>query len=356
MISAPLPPDEQERLQVLQDYHILDTLPEQAFDDITKLAAYICQAPMSLVTLVDGDRQWFKSRVGVDATETPRALSFCAHGILQQDVFVVQDALQDERFAGHPLVEGEFGIRFYAGAPLLAPTGHALGMVCVVDHHPRELSSEQLEALRCLSRQAVAQLELRKSARNLSARVDELANAQQRLAKAAAKLEHQALHDSLTGLPNRTLFFNRLRHLLSEGLREQNPQVAVLFIDLDHFKQVNDSLGHAAGDQLLGTVAQRLQTCLRPTDTVARLGGDEFAVLLPGMVDEATARTIAERMLQRVAEPVEIDGLMVTASASIGIKMIPSHHFANPEEVLRAADNAMYEAKESGRGCLGVAP
>jgi GAF domain-containing protein len=156
------PANEQQRLATLRGYEILDTEPEAAFDDLTLLASYVCQTPVALISLIDADRQWFKSKIGVSVTETSRDIAFCATAILQPDVFVVPDTSQDERFAENPLVVSEPKVRFYAGATLMTD-GQALGTLCVVDRVPRELSPEQLEALRALSRQVLAQLELRRN-------------------------------------------------------------------------------------------------------------------------------------------------------------------------------------------------
>ena len=162
------PADEARRLEVLRQYDLLDTLPEQSLDDLTALAAQICAAPISLLSVIDEQRQWFKSRVGLSASETPREISFCGHTILQRDLLLVPDAALDERFAGNPLVTGDPHIRFYAGVPLVTAENQALGTLCVIDREPRQLSPSQQEALRVLGRQAMAQLELRRQTRDLS--------------------------------------------------------------------------------------------------------------------------------------------------------------------------------------------
>lgn len=160
------PENEQKRLETLWGYEILDTKPETAFDDLTFLASYVCETPVALISLVDADRQWFKSKVGVSVLETSRDIAFCASAILQSEVFIVPDASQDERFADNPLVVADPKIRFYAGTPLIAQ-GQALGTLCVVDRVRRELRPEQLEALRALGRQVVAQLDLRRNLKRL---------------------------------------------------------------------------------------------------------------------------------------------------------------------------------------------
>ena len=161
--------DETARLAALRRYRILDTEPERAFDDLALLASQICQTPMALITLVDADRQWFKARTGIDVTETPRAISFCAHAIKQPELFIVPDARDDARFRDNPFVTGGPFVRFYAGAPLVTPDGHALGTICVIDSVPRTLTADQREALDALRRQVQAQLELRKNLDELKA-------------------------------------------------------------------------------------------------------------------------------------------------------------------------------------------
>jgi GAF domain-containing protein len=196
-MTAPIPPNETKRLKVLWQYEVLDTVPEEVFDDLTELAAKICEAPIALISLVDEKRQWFKSKVGIKVSETSRDISFCAHAITQPGLFIVPDATQDARFTKHPFVIGEPNIRFYAGAPLVTPDGHALGTLCVLDKVPRELRPEQKQALIILARHVVTQLELRRRSRELgdvrrqSARLKgDLAKARTDLATARRKLAH----------------------------------------------------------------------------------------------------------------------------------------------------------------------
>ncbi|HEY9896720.1 MAG TPA: ATP-binding protein [Candidatus Sericytochromatia bacterium] len=162
MLIAPLPKNESARLYSLCQYQILDTEPELGFDDLTNLAASICNTPIALISLIDAQRQWFKAKVGTELVETSRNIAFCSRTILQPDVLIVPDALTDERFTTNPLVTAEPYVRFYAGVPLLTPDGHALGTLCVIDFIPRELNPSQIEALKALGRQVVAQLELRR--------------------------------------------------------------------------------------------------------------------------------------------------------------------------------------------------
>lgn len=190
-MRAPLPANEAARLQALEKYDILDTLAESAFDDLTRLAAYICGVPIALISLIDRDRQWFKSKIGLELSQTPREISFCAHAILQSEPFVVQDTQQDERFADNPLVIGTPYARFYAGAPLIDVNGCAMGTLCLMDTVPRDLSVEQLEALATLSRQVMTQLELRRNLDELQECITRYQQADEARQKSEQKL---ALH------------------------------------------------------------------------------------------------------------------------------------------------------------------
>ncbi len=162
-MNAPSPMLESARVTALDRYAILDTEPEQAFDDLVALAANVCRTPIAMLSLVDDHRQWFKSKVGVEIRETPRETSFCAHAIEQRELFIVADTSNDERFRENPLVVNDPHIRFYAGAPLINEDGFALGTLCVIDRQPRELDDTQQEALKSLSRLALVQMELRRN-------------------------------------------------------------------------------------------------------------------------------------------------------------------------------------------------
>jgi GAF domain-containing protein len=161
-MKAPIPDNEAQRLEALREYRILDTAAEKAYDELTKLAAYVCQVPIAMISLVDESRQWFKSKLGVNQRETPRDVAFCAHAILQTEPMIVRDALKDARFSDSALVTRSPHIRFYAGFPLSSPEGLALGMLCAIDRKPRQLSAEQKRAMQALSRQVMALLELRR--------------------------------------------------------------------------------------------------------------------------------------------------------------------------------------------------
>lgn len=190
----PLPENELDRLTALLEYDVLDSMPEQCYDDLTAIAAHICGTPIALISLLDGDRQWFKSRYGIDTTETPRDYAFCAHAILTPDqALVVPDALEDERFRENPLVTGDPHIRFYAGTPLVNAEGMALGTLCAIDSQPRQLSKTQIASLQALGRQAIAQLELRRQTAQLKREKQALQTTLQTLQSTQADFESEKM-------------------------------------------------------------------------------------------------------------------------------------------------------------------
>ena len=187
-MKAPKPKNEVQRIKVLWQYQVLDTVPEAVFDELTELAALICRAPVALISLVDEDRQWFKSKLGISLSETSRDVSMCAHAILQNDLLIVPDATLDRRFKDNPLVVSSPKIRFYAGAPLVSPDGHALGTLCVIDTVPRQLTDDQQQAMRVLARHVMTQLELRRQSHAGGNRQDGVAQLKQELAQARAEI------------------------------------------------------------------------------------------------------------------------------------------------------------------------
>ncbi len=191
MKAAASPLNENQRIAALHEYDLLDSLPDKDYDDITRIAADICGMPISLISLIDKDRQWFKSRVGMEASETPRDIAFCAHAILQPDeLFMVRDTTLDDRFADNPLVTGDLNINFYAGVPLVTEGGNALGTLCVIDSKPNDLSKEQKETLKALARQVVAYFELRKQSKMLNAQKIQLQQINEDLSRFAYVVAH----------------------------------------------------------------------------------------------------------------------------------------------------------------------
>lgn len=251
MIKPTLPKNEAKRLAALLDYDILDTLPEEAYDDITKIASEICQKPISLVSLIDSDRQWFKSHFGLEATETSRDLAFCAHALHKPDeILEVPDSRKDQRFINNPLVEGEPNVIFYAGAPLVTPEGYTLGTLCVIDNKPGKLDQRQKTVLKALANQVVAQLELRKKISQLEQTKKELKEANSELEQFA----HVASHDIKSPLTKIIAFAQLLKKKYSDqfdnegsnflNIIEKNTLVLHTLVDgiLDYTKQTRTDI------------------------------------------------------------------------------------------------------------------
>lgn len=475
-MKADLPENEQSRLQALQSYCILDTLPEEAYDDITLLASKICDAPIALVSLIDSDRQWFKSKQGLNVSETHRDHAFCAHAIHHpEDLLIIPDTHEDKRFTDNILVTSSPFIRFYAGAPLVTTSGDVLGTLCVIDRQPRKLSASQEKTLSSLARLVMTQLELRHSLieakKNIeiqaqmeaSIRESEerfqafMANApavtfiknsegeyifvndkffhvfnkkqnevlgktdqelwpaetaailrendklilknnlpmsleestpnadgslnywlsckfplhdaqgnkllaglsidisdrkyyeiqmedyQRRLETAITELERLSSTDALSGLKNKGAFSQCLNDEIARAKRYNLP-LSLLFLDIDKFKEFNDTFGHPAGDEAITQVSRIIEAHARPSDFIARVGGEEFAVIFPS-TDAQGAFIMAERLRRGIESSLWTKR---NITVSIGIAEI-SDTLANSIDLTEAADRALYAAKNNGR-------
>ena len=323
MLQAVPPLTEVGRIAALRSYDVLDTACERSFNDLLGLAASIAGTPTALISFVDTDRQWFKSRIGLDVRETPRDLAFCAHAILTpMHPLIVPDATQDPRFAANPLVTGPRALRFYAGFPLVNPEGFALGTLCLLDYVPRSLPPATVAALAVLAQAVMTTLELR---------------------RAMFRMRDLALSDALTGLPNRPALLDALGQAIARQRRDQRP-FTVLYIDLDGFKRINDLFGHTVGDAVLRAAAAIIRDNIRQEDCAARLGGDEFGVVLVGGADDI-ADPVAERIRTALEEGLAARGWPVTASIGSVTFVEPP---ADESVALAAADMQMYAAKHAG--------
>ncbi|MEN3792321.1 EAL domain-containing protein [Fulvimarina sp. MAC3] len=447
---------EQQRLAVLAEYEIFDTLPEAEFDHIVEIASHVLKVPIALISLVGEERQFFKARTGLAVCETERESSFCQYALDGSELLIVPDATKDPLFAANRLVTGEPFIRFYAGAPLRNPEGIALGTLCVIDREPRsEFTDPDRRTLRLLANVVMDRLEarrLRLKARDAQARRQSIASsspdafvvadAEKRIVtwnaaaerifghtkteamgrtldlvvpismravyekavrrvasgeptrlvgtsieltalrkdgsefpieltlsrwreagrmqfgaivrditarkKAEQELRTAAVTDHLTGLSNRASLSARL-----EAMERDDTRFAMLLIDLDGFKEVNDKLGHLVGDEVLMEIGRRLRALMPPESFVARMGGDEFVVLIEGNANPMDAYALAETIISTIEESMALGSSLVNISASIGI-ICTTAVAGDHRTMLGDADLALYKAKNDGRGraCL----
>jgi len=310
--------DEAGRIAALRRYNVLGSAPERAFDRITSLVKTILNVPIVAVSLVDQDRQWFKSCIGLDVRETKRQDAFCDHTIRTRQAMVVPNAALDPRFASNPLVLGPPHIVSYAGVPLNAPDGYNIGSLCVIDTVPRDFDNQQIEVLKSFAAIVVDEFELR-----LLAGTDELTGAVSRRAfiaeadKAVARFERYAL-----------------------------PSAIVAF-DIDHFKQVNDTYGHPAGDKVLRAIGACISEMTRPSDAFGRLGGEEFAVLLAD-TEAGDAYVAAERFRHALEHLIIEHNVPIRITASFGIAALGGG-CRTRDAWLASSDAQLYRAKQTGR-------
>lgn len=320
MTSRAVFDDEPARLAALKRLAVLDTPAEEPFEHVVSLVRSILNVPIAAVSLIDADRQWFKARAGLTPTETPRSVSFCSHAIEDTRPFLIEDAREDDRFAGNPLVTGDPGIRSYAGIPLRTAEGYNVGALCAIDRKPRTFEPSEVAMLENLARIVEKELELRRIAER----------------------------DVLTGALTRRAFAERAMVEIDRFHRYGRPTTLVL-ADLDHFKSVNDTHGHIAGDCVLREVARLVTEIKRDGDVLGRLGGEEFAVLLPE-THAGPAHAAVERF-RKTLEDHRIalaDGTTIQVTASFGIAEA-GQNITSVDEWLAAADKPLYAAKRLGR-------
>ncbi|WP_024644028.1 putative bifunctional diguanylate cyclase/phosphodiesterase [Pseudomonas syringae] len=456
MSTYPLSDNDEERIQTLNAFGLMDTPPEHQYDQIVQMASRIFDAPIVLISLVHRDRQFFKARVGLDVCETGRDVSFCNFALMGRTVFWVPDASQDARFSTNALVLGAPHIRFYAGAPLITANGHVLGSLCLIDNQPRALFSDRDQrVLQDLAIMVIEKMELRRleletrdshtrfmnitstspdaiicsnsknqitswnnSAELIFGHTSEdavgkpldiiipqemrsrhnagfsrvvaggpasiigksvnltaihrdghkipielslsqwsaagepqfgaiIRDVTQRVA-ADKLLKHAAEYDHLTGLANRSTLKRRIKEACDAQI-----SAAILLIDLDGFKDVNDTLGHAAGDFVLKVTSSRLREHVPTFHMVARLGGDEFVVFMADTADQSKAITLGLALIAVIEEPIEFEDNSIYIGASVGVSVRSGSDY-DGEQMLGNADLALYQAKSDGRSLVRV--
>ena len=338
----PVPQNEVRRLDTLSRLNLANTPNQREFDDISSLAKNITNSPISLVTVVDKDCQWFLSRHGLDLSQTSRSISFCAHAIVGSELLEIKDTMSDWRFKDNPLVVGKPNIRYYAGVPLILDSGEAIGTLCVLDVVAKELSSIQKTALRTLARSVVNEIELIR-------KIAKLHQALERSITLESQLTAPPALDPLTHLPNRSTLVDRLNQQLLTTKRYPK-KVAVLLINLDHFSVINNTLGSTAGDDAIAQVASHLKSHLRASDTLARLGFDEFAAVIPDIHSADDALLVSKKMLKAINQTANLNGHHYLIKGSIGISLFPDHG-NETETLIQQSHLAVQYAKESGGNC-----
>lgn len=323
-MRVPLSADEAVRLSVLDSLDLLDTPADEAFDRVVRLASHVLEVPIALVSLVGADRQWFKSRRGLDVEETPREVAFCAHAIKGDGLLVIPDAREDDRFRENPLVRGDPKIRFYAGAPLTAPCGAKLGTLCVIDRAPRQLDDGQRQLLRDLADIVMDQIELRRLAST----------------------------DQVTGASSRWHILELADREVRRSRRYGFP-VSIAMLDIDDFKRLNGRSGHSVGDAALKALADCCRGTDREQDLIGRFGDDKFLMVMPHTDGEA-ASDLLEHIRQTVeAGLIQLAGKTLKFTVSVGVCEIDAEA-EDLQVALDRIDQALDAAKEDGRNRVAL--
>lgn len=338
MIEAGPYPNEEKRLKTLESLGLLDTPIDGRFEKITKMVCRILDVPIALFNLIDADRQFYKSAIGISATQAPKKAAFCTHAIHEDYMLLIPNTHKDERFHDNPFVTGEhLDIGFYAGCPIRAPNGMPIGTLCAIDKKPRDMSEEQLESLRDLADMIETEIKM-----------IGLSNSQQTLIEELDEARRLAMIDPMTRLWNRSGVNALLEKEIQESIRSQTP-ITIVITDIDHFKKVNDTYGHPTGDAVITEVAKRLSIALRTEDVVGRIGGEEFLIILTNAKPENLEETV-ERIRQSICEtPISHEGQDYPVTMSFGAVSAIPNQAGDTLRLIKHADDALYEAKKGGR-------
>lgn len=338
MLIAPKSSDETERIQALNNMGILDTPINPVFERITRLTKQMFNVPIVAVSIIDSERQWFKSTQGLNVCENDLNTSFCAHAILQDDIFIVTDAQKDNRFADSPIVTHEPFIRYYAGCPVKSEDGHKIGTLCIIDRQVRNFSPTELEALRDMA--GLIQDELQKYRQKYS---------QLKIIEELDQAKRAKLIDGLTGVWNRQgCEINLQEHMILA--KQQGYDLVVGILDIDSFKTVNDTYGHNAGDEVIREVCKRMVINLDDHDLVGRWGGEEFIVMAKVEVDlDTVLKRIDNARASIAAEPVIFEDRKIGVSITIGLTLFDSKTNLSMHECISRADANLYKGKSAGK-------
>jgi diguanylate cyclase (GGDEF)-like protein len=342
MQAPETPENEETRIKALQETGLLFTPFEERFDRITRLASKLLDTPITLVSLVSDKCQWFKSAQGLEATDTPREVSFCGHAILGEDTFVVEDASADPRFADNPLVTGDPHIRFYAGHPLHTDDGSRVGTLCVIDRSPRKFDQEQLEVLRDLA--AIAETELQRL---------HLSDTQDRLVREVKEIERQSMIDLTTRLWNQAAIMKLLRGEIEKA--QQGVPLSIAMIRIDHFKTIESRIGIESMSIALRECATRIRKATRGSDHLGRYEGPTFIAVLANCGLER-AKGIANDIGRILGEfPIKTPSGEMTVSVSIGLESYKPIH-VDPAIFISDCEAALFRAVDRGGNCVEFEP
>lgn len=334
MDTPSLCPDEPFRLNSVRRLQLIDTPIEERFERITRLAQNALDVPIAAISLVDAERQWFKSIQGLAVAETTRNMSFCGHTILQEGGMVIPDAREDPRFADNPFVTDEPHIVFYAGRPIHGPDGGVVGALCVIDRTPRELDDKAISTLHDLATMVERELSLMV-----------MNTVQQEMITQVPTEERRTLVDPLTRLWNR----DGVLRMLDGGLYAVDDGSALVIADIDQFRQINQSLGNPTGDEVLRQVSRRLLGAMREIDSIGRYGDDAFLIVSGSLATREEAVTVAEALRQKVNETTIPHGRhTIDATISIGLAWQPAGMYIEMDDALAVAEAALASAQQDG--------